>query len=169
MEKKIIVPTDGSEEMKTVLGIAMEIAKHLDAKIYGLYVVDLTPFIDFPEDELVQTLKSRLYEDGWNALRMMEKVCLENGCRIELMIEEGNPAERIIKIAKKLRADMIVMGTRRDVSDKYMPVFSGIDRIKGGFANIRAAVSRKLFGSTAEKVIEGAPCDVLAVPLMREE
>ncbi|MEM3397176.1 MAG: universal stress protein [Thermoplasmata archaeon] len=169
MVKTVVVPTDGSEDMEQVLSIAVDIARTMEAKIYGIYVVDLTPFIDFPEDEVVQSIKAKLYEEGWNALRTLEKFCKERGNEVEVLIEEGNPAEKIIKIAKKLKADLIVMGTRHSSTDEFLPSFTTTEKLSGEIASIGRALSRKLFGSTAEKVIEGAHCDVLAVPIFKED
>ncbi|MEM4160824.1 MAG: universal stress protein [Thermoplasmata archaeon] len=168
MEKRILVPTDGSEEMEQVLSIALEIAKTMGAKLYGLYVVDITPFIDFPEDEVIQMIKAKLYEEGWNALKNLEKYCKEKGAEVEVLIEEGNPAERIIKVAKKLGTELIVMGTRHSTPEEFLPTITAGEKLTTELAAIRMALSRKLFGSTAEKVIEGAHCDVLAVPIFRE-
>lgn len=167
MEKCVVVPTDGSPDMERVLTIATDIARTMEAKICGVYVVDLTPFIDFPEDEVIQGLKARLYEEGWSALRALEQFCKERGVPAETVLEEGNPAERIIKIARKVKASLIVMGTRK--AEEFTPGFTASDRIKEGISSLGMALSRKLFGSTAEKVIERAHCTVLAVPIIREE
>lgn len=58
------------------------------------------------------------------------------------MIVEGVPFVEIVKIAKDLDVDLIIMGTRRST----------------------ARVDELLFGSTAEKVLRAAPCPVLCVP-----
>ncbi|MCX8173404.1 MAG: universal stress protein [Thermoplasmata archaeon] len=169
MVKTVLVPTDGSGDMERILAIAVDIANTMGAKIYGVYVVDLTPFIGFPEDEVTQAIKAKLYEEGWNALRAVEKFCRERGSDVEVLIEEGNPAERIIKTAKKLKVDLIVMGTRQVPEEEFLPSLTTTDRITEEVATIGRTLTRKLFGSTAEKVIAGAHCDVLAVPIFREE
>jgi len=164
--KAIVVPTDGSKDMEKVLKLATEIARGMEAKIYGLYVVDLAPFIDFPEDEVIQALRARLYEEGWNALRALENFCKECGVPCEVFLEEGRAGERIIKFAKKVKASLIVMGTRRA---KFTPAITPGDKIKEGLSSLAMALSRKIFGSTAEKVIASAHCPVLALPLVEEE
>jgi universal stress protein E len=55
-------------------------------------------------------------------------------------IETGNPVTVLPRLARRLRADVVVMGA---VSR------SGLDRL--------------LIGSTAERVIDALPCDVLIV------
>jgi nucleotide-binding universal stress UspA family protein len=168
-EKRILVPTDGSEDMEAVLKMAVDIAHSINARIYVMYVVDLTPFIDFPEDEQVQLLRAKLYEEGWNALHNTEKIARALGAEVELIIEEGNPAEKIIKKAKRLKVDLIVMGTRHEGIERYIPAYTTSDKLKEIAGRIGAELTRTLFGSVADKVIKSAPCDVLAVPLLTKE
>jgi nucleotide-binding universal stress UspA family protein len=56
------------------------------------------------------------------------------------VVTEGWPPEEIVKIARKRRADLIVVGTHG-----------------------RAGMRRLLLGSVAERVILLAPCPVLTV------
>ena len=58
------------------------------------------------------------------------------------MIVEGVPFVEIVKIAKDLEVDMILMGTHQ--------------------TNVR--LDELLFGSTAEKVLRACPCPVVCVP-----
>ena len=62
-------------------------------------------------------------------------------CTIETQVETGVPYLQILTIAEKNRADMVVM----NIHGKGM-------------------LERALLGSTAERVIRGAPCPVLAIP-----
>lgn len=138
--KNILIATDGSDGMENVYKLTFDIAKNLSAKVFIVYVVDLSPFAGLPEDDVLVRAKAKLYERGWNLLREMKERYKETGVETEAIVEEGLPAERIIRIAKKLKIDMIVMGTTGK---------SGMDRI--------------LIGSVAETVIKNAPCPVLAV------
>ncbi len=56
------------------------------------------------------------------------------------MLREGNPAEAILKAAKQVDADLIVLGTR------------GLSDLKG-----------LLLGSVSHKVIQLSPCSCLVV------
>lgn len=138
--KNILIATDGSDGMDTVYTLTFDIAKNLNAKIFAIYVVDLSPFAGLPEDDMLVRAKAKLYENGWNLLRALKEKAKEFGVEIEAVVEEGVPAEKIVRIAKKLKIDMIVMGTTGR---------SGIDRI--------------LLGSVAEAVLKNATCPVLAV------
>ncbi|MEM3397177.1 MAG: universal stress protein [Thermoplasmata archaeon] len=138
--KNILIATDGSEGMEGVYKLAFDMAKNLNAKLFAVYVVDISPFAGLPEDDVLVRAKAKLYESGWNLLRELKERAKNVGLEIEASVDEGIPAERIVRIAKKLKIDMIVMGTTGK---------SGVDKI--------------LLGSVAETVIKNAPCPVLAV------
>jgi len=62
------------------------------------------------------------------------------GFRVEVVIERGDPAEIVTELAAERDVDVIVMGTR-------------------GHSKLR----QLLLGSTAERIVEHAPCPVLTV------
>jgi nucleotide-binding universal stress UspA family protein len=61
---------------------------------------------------------------------------------IESRVRLGHPAHEIVAEAREWGADLVVMGTR-----------------------VRTGAARVLWGSVAEEVLPGAPCDLLVVPL----
>lgn len=65
--------------------------------------------------------------------------------RTHFIAERGSPAESIVEVAKRERADAVVMGTHGR---------TGLDRL--------------LVGSVAETVVRLAPCSVLTVKPQRE-
>ncbi|MGB9635801.1 MAG: universal stress protein [Thermoplasmata archaeon] len=142
--KNILIATDGSEGMSAVYTLALDLAKNLGAKLFGVYVVDFTPFAGMPEDEIIVQTKTKLYDIGWNVLNQLKRRALENGLEIDVILEEGAPAERILKVAKKLEVDMIILGTTG-----------------------RSALDKILLGSVADYVIKNARCPVLAVRIQK--
>jgi nucleotide-binding universal stress UspA family protein len=66
----------------------------------------------------------------------------KGGKAFDPMIVEGIPFVEIVKIAKDLEVDMILMGTHQTT----------------------ARLDELLFGSTAEKVLRACPCPVVCVP-----
>jgi nucleotide-binding universal stress UspA family protein len=62
------------------------------------------------------------------------------GVRVQARLLEGTPADRIVRAAKGVHADLVVMGTHG----------------RGGFAKL-------LLGSVAERVVAMAPCPVMTV------
>ncbi|MBJ18358.1 MAG: universal stress protein [bacterium] len=62
------------------------------------------------------------------------------GFEVEVLVERGDPAEVVTELASERSVDVIVMGTR-------------------GHSKLRQI----LLGSTAERVVEHAPCPVMTV------
>lgn len=80
------------------------------------------------------------------AVKRLEELAekkLKTGHRWDVKIGRGAPAECILRLARELRVNMIILGNS--------------DWEKG-------AATR--FGSTADKVVRQAPCPVLIVPLV---
>jgi universal stress protein E len=79
-----------------------------------------------------------------NALRAVRHLLRENSSSLidcNLILSVAFPAEAVLGTIECLRPDLLVMGT-------------------GGYGRFR----RALLGSTASRVLEAAPCDVLVVP-----
>ncbi|ADG12982.1 UspA domain protein [Methanocaldococcus infernus ME] len=140
MYKKIVVPTDGSDVSMKALKHAIFIAKNLDSKIYGVYVVDVSPFIGLPMEGSWELITKVLEEEGEEILNKVKEMCEKEGVDVEVKMLEGIPPEEIVKFAEEKEADLIVMGTTGK---------TGLERI--------------LLGSVAERVIKNAPCPVLVV------
>ncbi len=140
--KKVLFPTDFSENSNYAFDYAVGLAQKLGARLYVLHVIheliDTTGFY-VPNISLDQLQKD--LEKG--AEDMMEKFSRErlgDFKDYERMNVIGLPHIEILSVAKEKGIDMIVMGTHGR---------TGIDRV--------------LFGSTAEKVVKNAPCPVLTV------
>ena len=140
--KKVLFPTDFSENSNYAFDYAVGLAQKLNARLYVLHVIheliDTTGFY-IPNISLDQLQKD--LEKG--AEEMMDKFCGERMGDFkdyEPMNVIGLPHIEILSVAKEKGIDMIVMGTHGR---------TGIDRV--------------LFGSTAEKVLKKAPCPVLTV------
>ncbi|MBI4746466.1 MAG: universal stress protein [Deltaproteobacteria bacterium] len=140
--KKVLFPTDFSENSNYAFDYAVGLAQKLGARLYLLHVIheliDTTGFY-IPNISLDQLQKD--LEKG--AEEMMGKFCgekLGDFKDYESMNIIGLPHIEILSMARDKGMDMIVMGTHGR---------TGIDRV--------------LFGSTAEKVIKKAPCPVLTV------
>jgi nucleotide-binding universal stress UspA family protein len=65
----------------------------------------------------------------------------ESAPALRMIVEEGRPATVIKEAVRRLRPDVVLMGTGQ-----------------------RGALSRLFLGSVAEKVLSDAACDVLVVP-----
>jgi nucleotide-binding universal stress UspA family protein len=141
--QRILVPTDFSKHSQSALAYAVAFADRFDATLFLLHVVqDLALFI--PDmvavappltpsvaqlTEAVQAAFDRLIRDNH-----LEKLTVRREVR------EGTPFFEIIRYARDMDIDLIVMGTHGH----------------SGLAHV-------LLGSVTEKVVRKAPCPVLTV------
>jgi nucleotide-binding universal stress UspA family protein len=84
--------------------------------------------------------EERVIQYGRERLEQARAYLAERGLEAEFVPASGQPAEAIVALANKRKADLIVVGMRR----------------KGFF-------ERLVEGSVAQNVMRGATCDVLAV------
>ena len=143
--RRILCPTDFSDSSRHALEHAIVIAGWYGSQIVGLHVgnpmvllsialpVPPFPSLSVPGD----TNRQRLGED----VRTWLSPATAAGLQTNVIVDEGNPAGRILDHASSLRPDLIVMGTHGQ---------SGFERL--------------LLGSVAEKVIRKATCPVMTVP-----
>ncbi len=138
--KKILYPTDLSEYAVHALPYAIELASTYDARLYLLYVVDNyllgapgSGFAGQPDD-----LLSRVKESGVNSLKYLREQI--KGVEVESAVLIGTPHVEIVRFAREQDIDLIVLATHG-----------------------RRGIAHALIGSVAEKVVQMAPCPVLAV------
>ncbi|HXZ23822.1 MAG TPA: universal stress protein [Methanomassiliicoccales archaeon] len=136
--KKILIPTDGSEYTREAIKKGLELAKNMGADVTALYVVDQTSFINFPMDSTIVSVYSLLEKEGKEAVDYVRDQGQNMGLKVEIKVEEGSPARKIVDVSKDY--DLIVMGTLG-----------------------RTGISKLLLGSTAERVVRFAECPVLVV------
>jgi nucleotide-binding universal stress UspA family protein len=131
----ILHPTDFSEPSANAFGFACTLARALNARLLVLHVYP--PPICHGE-VVARRQPNGFHELLWKELRAVlspePQVCVEH------MLEEGDAASEILRVARKVPCDLIVMGTHG-----------------------RTGLGRLLMGSVAERVLRRAPCPVLAV------
>lgn len=136
--KRILIPTDGSENTRAAITHGLELAKLVGAEVTALYVVDQASFVNFPMDATVVSIYSLLEKEGKEAVDYIVREGEKLGVKVEPKVIEGSPAKKIVDEAEN--HDLVVMGTLG-----------------------RTGVSKILLGSVAEKVVRLAPCPVLVV------
>jgi nucleotide-binding universal stress UspA family protein len=140
--KKILIPTDGSDNTKEAIMKGLEMAKMMGAEVTALYVVDQTSFINFPMDSTIVSVYSMLEKEGMDAVEFVKAEGTKLGVKVTTQVEEGSPARKIIDASKLY--DLVVMGTLG-----------------------RTGISKILLGSVAERVVRFAECPVLVVRAAR--
>lgn len=142
--RRILVPVDGSATSTRGLREALRIAKAEHARVWLLHVLDEFFALSDPEsarysDLLIASLK----RGGERILARAESFARARGIRAKTLMPEivGGPAAgEIIRQAKKVHADLIVIGTHG-----------------------RRGLRRLALGSDAEQVVRSSPVPVLLV------
>jgi nucleotide-binding universal stress UspA family protein len=137
--QRILVPVDFSELSKKALEYAYYFANRFDAKIDVLHVWKPT---EYTGDAMVRLTRSEpeltLSTFLRNHADLQLTSFLEGVPHTNRMLESGDPAQVIAKVAGEGAYDLIVMGTHG-----------------------RTGLSHVMLGSVAEKVVRLAPCPVL--------
>ncbi|AIC15720.1 sodium:solute symporter family transporter [Nitrososphaera viennensis] len=104
--KRILVPIDGSGQSLRALNYATNIYGINEAKIYLLYV------IEWPEEEsdesVDEELTSRMEKEGRILLNSV--IVPRRAGEYVRIVKMGDPASKIVEVAEKIGASMIVMG-----------------------------------------------------------
>lgn len=147
MYKKILLPTDGSENAKRAAEHALKMGSRSGAEILVLNVVETPRFRGIRSVDKTE-LKKELEQEGQNAFDeysgMLAEIVDGGKCqkdvKLDLKLEEGSPADKILKTIDEKNIDLVVMGT----SGKH-------------------GINRFLLGSVAENTMRSAPCPVLVI------
>ena len=145
--KKILAPTDLSENSQWGVRYALVVAEKLDAAVTIYYVVTGNEIAGFRRRPAKKTVRAANVNEPMQAYEMRLRSFVEENCavmssvKVTQKVEFGTPETSIVKMAKTEEADWIVMATR------------GMN-----------GLSRLVLGSVTEEVIRNAPCPVLAVP-----
>ena len=144
--RRILVPIDFSEHSKKTIACAIRLASRDDAMVQLLHVFKISDYVVTPFARRKQHTdqdKSQVDEAEQGAresLAAFEQHVLSRGVKVESYIRVGYPFDEIVAMADHFNVDLIVIGSHG---------CSGIARL--------------LVGSTAERVVEHAPCPVLVV------
>ncbi|WP_313740653.1 universal stress protein [Pseudomonas sp.] len=141
----LLVAVDLTEECDPVIKRAMEIATPHNAKVSLVHIVEPMAMAfggDVPMD-LSQLQQQQLDQAKERMDRLFTKY--EGIQRGDSHLAYGQPRQEIHQLAKERQCDLIVVGSHG----------------RHGLA--------LLLGSTANDVLHGAPCDVLAVRLLKKD
>lgn len=137
--KKIMVATDGSEPSKKAVETGIEIARISGAELYAVYVI-IPAAHSLRDFGWERAAMEHFRAEGERATAFVEEAAKTANVKVESVLLEGNPAEKIIEFAEQNSVDIIVMGTLGK---------TGLDRF--------------LLGSVAENVIRHSKTPVLVV------
>jgi nucleotide-binding universal stress UspA family protein len=140
--REILCPIDFSECSRHALQEAVAVARHQGAAITALHVV--TPVISMipaeaPFPTAFEAAAETLDRHRREAVAFVRDTCAWPD--LEAIAVEGHVVDEIVRSARDLPADLLVMGTHG-----------------------RSGFSRLMLGSVTERTLRKAPCPVLTVP-----
>jgi nucleotide-binding universal stress UspA family protein len=141
--RRILYPSDFSPASRPASKRAVELARALRSQLLIVHVMGPLPTIGegYITPETVERLLQSQRLLAQRQLRALVTRAKAAGVRASgLLVETGMPHEQIVRVARRKRADMIVMGTHG-----------------------RSGLTRLLLGSVAARVIATAKCPVLTV------
>ncbi len=135
--KNILFATDFSAASDAAAPIAIQIARHYGAKVYGVHVNRFDDYTAAAPNAWAAMAEAAEKETKEDAGRLNEQL---QGIEHEAVIGEGNIWEVVSNLIKEKEIDLVVLGTRG-----------------------RTGLGRRLLGSVAEQILRQAPCPVLTV------
>lgn len=145
MAKRILVATDGSDQAKDAVSLAIQLAEKQGLGLVALRVVDVDRYAS--EFETVRDVVMKQLEEQARHILDDAKAQVEAaGLSLDTLVRHGDSSREIIRFAQEDDdISMIVMG-----------------------ASGRRRLGRQLIGSTAERVVRQVgrdlPCAVVIVP-----
>ena len=137
--KRILVTHDGSKASDKALKKAVEIAGKFESSITVLSVIPelyLTELSDIDRQRITQLLT----EETQNALEKIRASLSGKSMDVKIILRQGDPAEKILETARKMKVDLIVTG-----------------------AHGRHGAKKFLLGSISSRIVDYASCPVLVV------
>jgi nucleotide-binding universal stress UspA family protein len=137
--KRILLATDFSRWARRAEDYACALACSWRASLTVLCVAEFSPGLN-PDYPVNQQYLADLLKNASSQLDDLKGRAERRGIAITTRMASGIPSEEVIAAAQAEDSDLIVVGTRG-----------------------RTGLAHVLLGSTAERVIRGAPCPVLTV------
>ena len=137
--KKILVAHDGSKLSDKALKKGVEIAVRFDSNLTVLTVIPdlyLTELSDLDRKRIMDALT----EETMIAMEKIRSTLAGKSVEAKTITRQGMPAEKILETAKKMKIDLLIVGSHG-----------------------RHGAKKFLLGSISSKVVEYANCPVLVV------
>jgi len=128
MYKKILVPLDGSINAERILDHVENVAKHYNAKIWLLNVVD--PPLMLGHDEVIDELnyKKERQTQKKEVESYLSHICEElekNGIQTQVLVVSGPVVQSILKVTKEKKIDLIAL-TTHGLEFSYQKLFGSV-------------------------------------------
>ncbi|NJL53607.1 MAG: universal stress protein [Hydrococcus sp. SU_1_0] len=154
MYQRILVAVDNTELSQQAFQKALSLAQAFTANLHIINVLSPlraeyqdTTSLAFSGSYYPDTLNDVMQEEwvniqeiGWNLLQSLEEKAKQQGIKVEITQQIGQPEQEITDFARNWQADLIVIGSHG-----------------------RKGISEFLFGSVSNYVSHHVPCSVLLV------
>jgi len=138
MFQKFVLGFDGSDGARLALAKTAELAAKLGAEVHVVAVGRLPEYAETRDE--VDDAKERAEQYYKERVKEAASALAGKAVRVEMRVEFGKPSDVLIRVAKAIGADLIVLGT-----------------------NPHSVLHRRVVGATADKVVDRAECTVMVV------
>jgi len=144
--RNVLVPVDFSANAEASAKYASDLAQKFGAKLHLLHVVEPASFVNDLKNVPFTLSDKQLEATAMTDLEALSTRFIDPGVQSSWMVKHGKGYQEIVKVAKQMKADMIVIATH-------------------GYTGLKHTI----MGSTAERVVRHAPCPVLVLRAEAEE
>lgn len=137
--KKILVTHDGSKASDKALKKAVEIGTKFESTIMVLSVIPELYLTELSDSDR-QRISDMLTEETRIAMEKIRASLAGRSIDTKIILRQGDPAEKILETAKKMKVDLIVTGSHG-----------------------RHGAKKFLLGSVSSRVVDYSSCPVLVV------
>ena len=111
MFQSILAAIDGSGKSETALDVAIGEAKLHGAALHVVYVIETGLFSSIPMDNTWEVIYGLLENQGKEAQLAAAKRAREQGVGVTAHMKQGHAGNEILKLARDLGVDLIVLGS----------------------------------------------------------
>ncbi|WP_248517878.1 universal stress protein [Salinarchaeum laminariae] len=141
MYDSILIATDGSEPATAAAQHAVDLAAATGATVHALFVVDTdTGWLTVSKADVKDSIREIGEGASREALQQVERFATEADVQLATAVREGAPEAEVLAYAEEADVDLVVLGTHG-----------------------HSALKRRLLGSVAERVINGASVPVTTI------
>jgi universal stress protein A len=139
--KEILLPFDFSAQSARAAEYAEWVARLSGARVHLAHVIaNPADALYEPQQEPNWVLVEHAKKKAASLLETAAQESFPTGCPCEVHVAVGDPYQKLMELARRIKPDLIVMSTHG----------------RGGVAHL-------VIGSVAEKVIRHAPCPVFVI------
>ena len=113
--KNIMVAVDFNDAVGKILSYAEALALQFDAKIWVVHVADPDPdFVGYgPGPQYIRDFKADELRDEHKKLQNISNMFLDKKIESAALLIQGSTVETVLLEAKKLRADLLIVGNHK--------------------------------------------------------